>query len=65
MYEFVCVYMSGVCRVQKKEKRDADGNITYRIRGTAGEDKIHNDGRVSALTADMPVVKLLHNGVQD
>ena len=48
---------------QTKQKRDALGNVTYRIRGTAGGDKIHYDGPTSALTADMPVVKLLLHSV--
>ena len=51
---------------QTKQKRDASGNTTYRIRGSAGGDKIHYDGPTSALTADMSVVKLLlHSVVSD
>lgn len=51
---------------QTKQKRDALGHTTYRIRGTAGGDKINYTGPTSALTADMPVVKLLlHSVVSD
>ena len=48
---------------QTKQKRDVLGQVTYRIRGTAGEDKINYQGPTSALTADMPVVKLLIHSV--
>ena len=51
---------------QTKQKRDPDGHTTYRIRGTAGGDKINYQGPTSALTADMPVVKLLlHSVISD
>jgi Reverse transcriptase (RNA-dependent DNA polymerase) len=51
---------------QTKQKRDAEGHITYRIRGTAGGDKINYRGPTAAQTADMPVVKLLlHSVISD
>ena len=51
---------------QPKQKRDAQGHITYRMRGTAGGDKINYRGPASALTADMPVVNfLLHSVISD
>jgi hypothetical protein len=42
---------------------DADGNITYRMRGTAGRDDLNYDGPTFALTADMSFVKLLLHSV--
>ena len=51
---------------QPKEKLAADNSTTYRIRGTAGGDRIHYPGEVSARTADMEVVKaLLHSAACD
>ena len=44
---------------QTKQKVAADGSVTYRIRGTAGGDKINYHGNVAARTAEMEVVKLL------
>ena len=44
---------------QVKMKRDESGNISYRIRGTIGRDRINYPGETTALTAAMPVVKLL------
>ena len=43
---------------QVKQKCDA-GKTTFRIRGTIGGDRINYPGETSALTAAMPVVKLL------
>ena len=51
---------------QTKQKRDALGAVTYRIRGTAGGGRMNYRGPTSALTADMPVAKLLiHSIVSD
>ena len=51
---------------QTKEKRDSLGNITYRIRSTAGGDRINYDGPTSAFTATMPAIKLLiHSVISD
>ena len=44
---------------QPKEKAAADGSTTYRIRGTAGGDRINYPGEVAAKTAELEVVKLL------
>ena len=44
---------------QVKIKRDESGNISYRIRGTIGGDRINYPGETTALTAAMSVVKLL------
>ena len=44
---------------QVKMKRDESGHISYRIRGTIGGDRINYPGETTALTAAMPVVKLL------
>ena len=48
---------------QTKEKLDENNKKTYRIRGTAGGDKINYPGQVSAKTADMEVVKMLIQSV--
>ena len=48
---------------QTKEKINDQMQKTYRIRGTAGGDKINYPGNVSANTADMEVVKLLIQSV--
>lgn len=49
-----------------KQKRDPSGNITYRIRGTAGGDRINYDGPTAAFTAAMPAIKLLiHSVISD
>ena len=48
---------------QTKQKIDAAGNITFRIRGTAGGDHINYNGPTSAQTAAMAVVKLLIHSV--
>ena len=42
-----------------KQKIDSTDSTTYRIRGTAGGDKINYNGPTSAQTAAMPVLKLL------
>ena len=44
-------------------KIDSTDSTTYRIRGTAGGDKINYNGPTSAQTAAMPVVKLLLHSV--
>ena len=44
---------------QVKQKQDDSGRVTYRIRGTIGGDRINYPGQTTALTAAMPVVKLL------
>ena len=46
-----------------KEKYDDDMNKTYRIRGTAGGDRIHYDGPTKANTASMSTVKILLQSV--
>ena len=48
---------------QIKEKEDATGNRTYRVRGTIGGDRINYPGETSANTAAMPVVKILLQSV--
>lgn len=48
---------------QTKQKIDSLGATTYRIRGTAGGDRINCTGPTSAQTAAMPVVKLLLHSV--
>ena len=48
---------------QIKEKEDAAGNRTYRVRGTIGGDRINYPGETSANTAAMPVVKILLQSV--
>jgi hypothetical protein len=49
---------------QIKEKIDEVTNVkTFRVRGTAGGDRIHYPGDVSARTADIELVKLLLNKV--
>lgn len=48
---------------QTKQKIDSAGDTTYRIRGTAGGDRINYTGPTSAQTAAMPVVKLLLHSV--
>ena len=48
---------------QTKEKIADNGTKTYRIRGTAGGDRIHYPDEVSARTADMEVVKLFIHSV--
>jgi hypothetical protein len=51
---------------QTKQKRGATGATTYRVRVTAGGDRINYTGPTSARTADMPVVKLLlHSVISD
>jgi hypothetical protein len=51
---------------QVKEKVDAAGNKTYRVRGTAGGDKILYPGDISAQVADLDAVKiLLHSVISD
>ena len=40
-------------------KRDESGHTSYRIRGTIGGDRIKYPGETTALTAAIPVVKLL------
>ena len=44
---------------QVKMKRDESGNISYRIRGTIGGDRINYPGEITALAAAIPLVKLL------
>ena len=44
---------------QVKQKYDENGVVTYRIRCTIGRDRINYPGETAALTAAMPVVKLL------
>ena len=44
---------------QTKEKPNRSGDTVYRIRGTIGGDRINYPGATTALTAAMPVVKLL------
>ena len=46
-----------------KEKFDDELNKLYRIRGTAGGDKINYDGPTKANTAAMPTVKILVQSV--
>ncbi len=46
-----------------KEKYDDDMNKVYRIRGTAGGDRIKYDGSTEANTAAMPTVKILSQSV--
>ena len=48
---------------QTKEKINAAGEKTYRIRGTIVGDKINFPGEVAARTADMEIVKVLLNSV--
>ena len=49
---------------QVKEKVDAAGNKTYyRVRGTAGGDKIMYPGDISAQVADLDAVKILLHSV--
>ena len=48
---------------QVKEKVDAAGNKTFRVRGTAGGDRITYPGEVSAQVADLDAVKILLNSV--
>ena len=48
---------------QIKEKEDAMGKRTYRVRGTIGGDRINYPGETSANTAAMPVVKILLQSV--
>ena len=51
---------------QTKQKTTTAGDTTYRIRGTAGGDRINYTGPTSAQTAAMPVVKLfLHSVVSE
>lgn len=51
---------------QTKQKVDATGATTYRIRGTAGGNKINYDGPTSAQTAAMEVFKLfLHSVISE
>ena len=48
---------------QTKEKMDIEDNKTYRVRGTAGGNKINYPGEVSAATAEMETVKILIQSV--
>lgn len=48
---------------QTKEKQNAAGERTYRIRGTIGGDRIHYPGPTTARTAAMPLVKILLQSV--
>ena len=48
---------------QTKEKEAANGERTYRIRGTIGGDRINYPGPTTARTAAMPLVKLLLQSV--
>jgi hypothetical protein len=48
---------------QTKEKQNANGDTTYRIRGTIGGDRINYPGKTTARTADMSLVKLLLQSV--
>ena len=48
---------------QTKQKVDATGATTYRIRGTAGGDRINYDGPTSAQTAAMEVFKMFIHSV--
>ena len=48
---------------QTKQKVNNSGEITYRIRGTAGGDRINYNGPTSAHTAAMTIVKLLIHSV--
>lgn len=51
---------------QTKEKLDDTGDKVYRIRGTAGGDKVNYPFDVSARTADLDAVKILiHSVVSD
>ena len=38
-----------------------NGELLYRVRGTAGGDRIHYDGDTAALTASLPTVTLFLN----
>ena len=44
---------------QTKEKENADGQRTYRIRGTIGGDRVNYPGPTTARTAAMSLVKML------
>jgi hypothetical protein len=46
-----------------KEKYDDDMNKVYRIRGTAGGDRINYDGPTKANTAALPTIKILLQSV--
>ena len=48
---------------QTKEKINMEDTKTYRVRGTAGGDKINYPGEVAAATADMETVKILIQSV--
>ena len=48
---------------QPKEKCDAAGIKSYRIRGTIGGDRVNYPGPVTARAADIDVVKILLNSV--
>ena len=51
---------------QTKEKENAAGERTYRIRGTIGGDRVNYPGPTTARTAAMPLVKiLLHSVISD
>ena len=51
---------------QPKEKETADGQRTYRIRGTIGGDRVNYPGPTAARTAAMSLVKiLLHSVISD
>ena len=51
---------------QTKQKINSDGATTYRIRGTAGGDRINYNGPTSAQTAAMSTVKIfLHSVVSE
>jgi Reverse transcriptase (RNA-dependent DNA polymerase) len=48
---------------QTKEKQNAAGERTYRVRGTIGGDRINYPGPTTARTAAMPLVKILLQSV--
>ena len=51
---------------QVKEKITGDGSKTFRVRGTAGGDRVNYPGDVSARTAEMEVIKaLIHSVASD
>jgi hypothetical protein len=48
---------------QVKEKFSEDGTKTFRVRGTAGGDRVRYPGDVAARTAEMEVIKALIHSV--
>ena len=52
--------------LQTKENENADGQRTYRIRGTIGGDRVNYPGPTTARTAAMSLVKMLiHSVISD